>query len=334
MKLQVCLLLFLVASLVGIACGEAATSTPTRTPIPTTDATLTPTPTDTPTPTPKPTSTPTPIPTSEGPGTLKIRVTDQPPDGVTSIIVTVSSIEVNVSSEGGDSGWRTIIEEPRSFDLVELEGVEEILGSATLEPGRYKQIRLEVAEAVITIFGNVRRADVPSQKLRIVGGFDVTSGETTVLTLDFDAEKSVVFRPGVGPLLKSVVKLLVRKEGQSLAEASEVAAEGEETTTPETPTTPEAGLTAVRVVVPTPDNLQQMNFWIAKGAGFFKDEGLDVEVIVPPNPLGTGQFILQGRADIAVLPRPQYLRLIGQEQPVLLFANLLQNDPINLILRK
>lgn len=95
-----------------------------------------------------------------------------------------------------------------------------------------------------------------------------------------------------------------------------------------------ASQTTVRVVVPDPDNLQYLNFWIALGAGFFKEEGLDVQVLAPPNPLGTLQFLLQGRAEVALLPPPQYLNPIAQGQPILIFANLLQNDPINLVVRK
>ena len=88
------------------------------------------------------------------------------------------------------------------------------------------------------------------------------------------------------------------------------------------------------MVIPTGDNLQFMSFWTALGAGFFRDEGLDLEVIVPPNPLRTGEFLLQGRAEIGVLPPPMYLPLIAEEEPILVFANLLQNDAINLIVRK
>ncbi|MCZ6891443.1 MAG: ABC transporter substrate-binding protein [Chloroflexi bacterium] len=44
--------------------------------------------------------------------------------------------------------------------------------------------------------------------------------------------------------------------------------------------------------------------------------------------------MLGAPADVAVMARPRYLRLIGQEEPVLVFANLLENDPINLVVRK
>ncbi|HLE82064.1 MAG TPA: ABC transporter substrate-binding protein, partial [Dehalococcoidia bacterium] len=91
---------------------------------------------------------------------------------------------------------------------------------------------------------------------------------------------------------------------------------------------------AVRVVVPDPDNLQYLNFWTALGAGFFKEEGLDVQVLTPPGPPAAVQFLVQGRAEVALLPPPQYLPPIAQGQPLLIFANLLQNDPINLVVRK
>lgn len=91
---------------------------------------------------------------------------------------------------------------------------------------------------------------------------------------------------------------------------------------------------AVRVVVPDPDNLEYLNFWVALGAGFFKEEGLDVQVVTPPGPPAAVQFLLQGRAEVALLPPPLYLPAIAQRQPFLIFANLLQNDQINLVVRK
>ena len=99
-----------------------------------------------------------------------------------------------------------------------------------------------------------------------------------------------------------------------------------------TPMPPAA--TAVLVAVPTNTNLQFMNFWIGQGAGFFEEEGLDVQVIVPPMPGAAGRFLFNGRANVALLPPPMYLPLIGQEQPILIFANLMENDPINLIVQK
>ena len=174
------------------ACGSGGPDpTPTReAPTPTADPTTT---AEAPTPT---AEAPTP---TAGSGTLEVRVTDQPADAVSSILVTLKDIEVHVSGGAQASGWRTIIGEPRQFDLIKLMGVEEVLGSAILEPGRYQQIRFEVVEAVLTVRGNMRQSPVPGGKLRLVGGFDISPGVTTIVTLDFDAERSVVFRPGQGP---------------------------------------------------------------------------------------------------------------------------------------
>jgi NitT/TauT family transport system substrate-binding protein len=87
----------------------------------------------------------------------------------------------------------------------------------------------------------------------------------------------------------------------------------------------------VRIGVPTMDNLQFMNLWVAAGAGYFEDEGLDVQLVSPPMPGQIPQLLLQGQVDVTVLQAPLYLGMIGQQHPVQLFVNLLTNDPINLI---
>lgn len=55
---------------------------------------------------------------------------------------------------------------------------------------------------------------------------------------------------------------------------------------------------------------------------------------LPPMPGGGTQFLFEDRADVGVFPPPQYLGLIEQQQPLLIFANLFQNDPVNLIVRE
>ena len=150
---------------------------------------------------------------------MEIRATDAPPKDVTKILITVANIEVHKAT--GDA-WVNVVQGPVEFDLVEIQGVEETLGEAILEPGRYGQIRLEIEKAEVTVDGNVLSARVPSGKLRIAGGFSLESGDTTILTLDFDAEKSVVVAGTRNVLIKPVIKLLSRKADQPLAAADEV----------------------------------------------------------------------------------------------------------------
>ncbi|MBI4200610.1 MAG: DUF4382 domain-containing protein [Chloroflexi bacterium] len=206
------------------ACGAEPTptsaptrvvATPTATPAPSptlrpTTAPATPTATATSAPpvatatrAPAPTATPAPVP---GTGTVEVRVTDRPPEGVTKVLVTASKIEAQRSGADGEAGWTTLVESPPVFDLVAVTGLEGVLGSATLPEGSYQQVRLAVTKVVVTEAGQDKEAEVPSDKLQVVGTFQVAAGKTTVLTLDFDADKSVVL---AGPRVqfKPVVKL-------------------------------------------------------------------------------------------------------------------------------
>ncbi len=90
----------------------------------------------------------------------------------------------------------------------------------------------------------------------------------------------------------------------------------------------------LRVIVPEADNLQFMSFWVAKGAGYFAEQGIEPELVVPDRPPGAMPMVLDGEADCAVLPPPMYLELIAERFSWVLVANLLENDAINLVVRR
>lgn len=94
-----------------------------------------------------------------------------------------------------------------------------------------------------------------------------------------------------------------------------------------------ASAETIRVGIPERNNLQYLAFWIAQGAGLFQAEGLDIEVVIPDAPNMSGMTLMQRRVDVALLQPPVYLGLIAEQHPFVLFANLLANDPINLIVR-
>ena len=320
-----------------VACGTSATSTVAPTAAP---AIASPTsiPSVTATRTPPETSVPAStivVPTAPNSGlaVLEIRVIAQPTDVVNSSVVTIRNIEVGIPGAPGE--WSMVVAEPEEFDLLELQGVEEVLGSSALEPGLYQGIRFDVTQVVLNIFGNVRNAGTPSEKLVLEGEFELVAGETTVLTLDFDPDNSIFFRPGIGPGFDPAIKLLVRSTSQSLAEAQTVATLGKEAVPSPTAVVP-APSTAdtVRVSIPVNDNLQWMNFYVAQGAGFFEDEGIDIQIVVPPVPAAAGRWLSMGMADVAVLPRPLFLQAIEAGDPVVTFANLFSSDPINLIVQQ
>ena len=86
--------------------------------------------------------------------------------------------------------------------------------------------------------------------------------------------------------------------------------------------------------MPERENIQVLTLWVALGAGYLRAEGLDVQLVVASAPNQSGALLLQNQADIALLQPPVYLGLIAQQRPIVLFANLLANDPINLVVRQ
>ena len=174
---------------------------------------------------------------------IEIRATDPPPADVSSAVVYLTEIEVhhaagNTSSDNATTdnttsdnatlddtgGWIPVIDVAISFDLMEVvNGVEAILGSANVMAGKYTQIRMTVDRVeVITTDGDNFTAEVPSGKLKIVRPFEIGGGETTVLTLDFDGERSLVVTDSGRFFFKPVVKLLIEhKENKDDTEPEE-----------------------------------------------------------------------------------------------------------------
>ena len=155
-------------------------------------------------------------------GILEIRVTDAPPQrNVSEINVNLTNIEVHkAGDETGTKGdWIMVIAEAKPFDLIKLResGVEDVLGEAEILSGHYTQIQMDV-ELVDAIIDD-ERVDagvvLPSGKLKLIGSFDVETGKKTVLTLDFDADKSLVFTGEGKVIFKPVVKLIVTHEDEN-----------------------------------------------------------------------------------------------------------------------
>lgn len=206
----------------------------------------------------QPVPTPTPTPTPTPSGTLKVYVTDAPPrEEVTSIMVTVSEIQVHKAvaeqeteqqqsgtenqtqeqeqqqTQLGEGEWLTIklSDNTITFDLLKIKGVERFVGTSEVEEGKYTQVRLVIDKVQVKLeSGDLQDATLPSNELKIVHPFDVIEGETTVLVIDFEADKMVTVTGANKIIVKPVVKLTVRQEesgGQKDGEESE-----EETTEP------------------------------------------------------------------------------------------------------
>ncbi len=192
-----------------------------------------PSPAPLPTPAPTPTTPSVPVPVVDLNGTLRVYVTDAPPrEEVTSIMVTVSEVQVHIAQteqeeeqeqSGSDNEeeeqnggeWITIdlSDNVTVFDLIEIRGVEQLLGTNEVTAGKYTQVRLVVDSIQVALgSGDLQDAEVPSKELKIVHPFDVVAGETTALVLDFEADKMVNVTGASKITVKPVIKLTVRQE--------------------------------------------------------------------------------------------------------------------------
>ena len=145
-------------------------------------------------------------------GRLEVRVTDAPPEKkVTAIDVTVASVEVNKSGgETGDNGWQSLaLTGAKTFDLLKVQGLEQLLAVTDLTPGTYNQIRMDVTKVMVTYQGEQPvEAKLPSGKLKFIQGFEIAAGKTTVLLFDFDAAKSIHTAGNSGQVIfQPVIKL-------------------------------------------------------------------------------------------------------------------------------
>jgi hypothetical protein len=168
-------------------------------------------------------------------GTLVLKVTDKINlTEVSAVNLVISKVEVHKAVEGetltetGEvietnetdlTGWETVVNESKSFNLIEIRGVEEFLGERTLLTGRYTQIRLEITDGDIIINGTTYKLIIPSKKFKLVRSFTIEPNKTTTLVFDFDVGESIV-KTGVPPrpllppkpqyILKPVIKLIIR----------------------------------------------------------------------------------------------------------------------------
>ncbi len=146
-------------------------------------------------------------PSSSNPGTLNVYVKDTEANW-THVNVTFSSVQVHPANDTNESDWKTITLKETTVDLASLKNVSELLGTASLSPGMYTQIRINVTAATgVMSNGTKVNFTVPSGVLRTDQPFNVTSGGTTGLTIDIDLARSIVDAAGVWyftPVLGSV----------------------------------------------------------------------------------------------------------------------------------
>lgn len=170
-----------------------------------------------------------------GNGRLKIYLTDTPGDYL-EVNITISKIEAHIAGndEGTEGYWVVLKEWPSdeepTFDLIKLQDVYELLVDGVFEIGKYTQLRIFVTNSSIkveieeTVEENTKEivvlsevpfkifdVEIPSAYqtgLKLIHPFEIIDGETIELTIDFDAEKSIVKTGNESYKLKPVIKII------------------------------------------------------------------------------------------------------------------------------
>jgi len=182
--------------------------------------------------------TPTPTILPEGMGIIEIRVTDPPPPGVKTANVTLTKIQVHKAvaeqeieqeqsasnnqtqeqeqqqTQQDEGEWITIIDYEVTFNLFDIIEEAAILGSENVTAGKYTQIRMDVIKVEgLTSDDTPYIATVPSGTLKIVRPFEVKDEFTTILTVDFDGDKSLIMTGKGKFIFKPVVRLQAEVSG-------------------------------------------------------------------------------------------------------------------------
>jgi hypothetical protein len=159
------------------------------------------------------------------------------PQTLTALNVTITKVEVHIAYHGkpGDQSgggkpsvtpgqlsenvdhWETLdITTPATIDLVQLAKTKDVstLGITDLAEGKYTEVRLYISSATATLAdGSNVTVHILGKNgtVRVVRPFSVVAGETTKLTMDFDAQHSVI-KAGEIYLLKPVVSRLLEEK--------------------------------------------------------------------------------------------------------------------------
>jgi hypothetical protein len=124
-----------------------------------------------------------------GTGNFELFLTDAPIEGLESVFITFSQIELR--QEGGDV-YMELLTEPKEYDLLTLRDKEERVLRTDLPQGTYTAIRLTISAARIVINGRTWTIGIdPPKVVTVPVNFTVLEDGVIKCVLDFDAGASV-----------------------------------------------------------------------------------------------------------------------------------------------
>jgi hypothetical protein len=159
-------------------------------------------------------------PSASGKGTLRVMLTDKPAEAFTEVNVTIAAVRIHKSAGAaeGEGEWIELpvtAAMPTNLLLLRDGVLLPLCGVMQMPAGEYQQVRLVLApntaaapenNTVLLADGTVQPIDVPGGSIKILHLLSLAEGQTTELTLDFDASLSVKRRGNGTYFMQPVVK--------------------------------------------------------------------------------------------------------------------------------
>jgi len=148
----------------------------------------------------------------ESRSTLEVRLTDSPGD-YQEINIDVQGVEIHHASGNQTSGWVALDVKKGIYNVLVLaNGLDTLLGSVSLPSGRISQMRLILGtNNTLKLNDEVKPLEIPSGKqtgLKVNLQTQMSAGVKYVITLDFDAARSIKNRGNGTFALKPVIRAL------------------------------------------------------------------------------------------------------------------------------
>jgi len=152
---------------------------------------------------------------NSGTAHLQVRLHDAPGD-YEAVLIDVKDVQINFSTDS-TGGWQSLQSvQSGTYDLLELaNGKDTLLVDARVKPGRIHQVRLVLGNGnFVKIEGqtNLIPMQTPSAQqsgLKLNFQMDVKAGVDYIISIDFDASKSIVKTGNAKYILKPVIKAAV-----------------------------------------------------------------------------------------------------------------------------
>jgi plastocyanin len=120
--------------------------------------------------------------------------------------------ENNSETNGEEGAWITVLNESKTYDLLQLTGVEELVSSADLGAGSYNIIRLQISNVSVVMNGQTQEAKLPSGKIDINIAFMVSANKSSIVKLDFNLNDSLHITGDGQIIMAPVIKVDVSRD--------------------------------------------------------------------------------------------------------------------------